>query len=466
MHSQPSADPGSFRDPDSRVFRHGDEILRALSAGGLGDWKRLESTRFFAAKQDEGKIVRTEELADAPALGGPGFTAAATLRHERVPFVSYPYEWPFGMLRDAALLQLDLLRAALAEGMILKDSSPYNIQWQGSRPVFIDVGSFEELAEGEPWASYRQFCTLMLYPLMLQAYAELPFQPWLRGSLEGIEPAQARAVLRGRRTFRRGVLAHVALHARLERREADRDTRAELRKAGFRKEMIEANVSGLERLVRRLEWKLPDTAWSGYAERSHYESNELARKDEFIREALAGGDFGLVWDLGCNDGRYSRLAADHGAYVIAADGDHATVEALSRTLREAKDERILPLVVDLADPSPARGWRGLERTRLEDRGKPDLVFCLALIHHLSIAANVPIAQVVDWLASLRAVLVIEFADRGDEMVERLLSRKAADAHPDYSLGSFEAALGERFEITRREQLAGGTRTLYEARPRV
>ncbi len=369
MAPHPEAEPGSFRDPDSRVFRDGDDVLRSLSVSGLEDWEQLAGTRFFEAMQDAGKIVRTDRL-DATAPNAlKDFAAAATLRHERIPFVSYPYEWPFSMLRDAALLELELLRAALAEDMIVKDASPYNVQWQGSRPVFIDVGSFERIGAGEPWAGYRQFCTLFLYPLMLQAYAGLPFQPWLRGSLEGIEPAEARAILRGRRRFRRGVLTHVVLHARLESREGDRDTRSEVKRAGFRKEMIEANAAGLEKLVRRLDWGSGETAWSGYGERSHYETDELERKDRFVGEACASRKPGLAWDLGCNDGRYSRIAADHGAYVVAVDGDHASVDALYRNLRSEGDERILPLVMDLADPSPARGWRGVERTRLEDRGR-------------------------------------------------------------------------------------------------
>ena len=382
-----------------------------------------------------------------------------------MPFVSYPYEWPFSMLRDAALLQLELLRAALAEDMIPKDASPYNVQWQGTSPVFIDVGSFEALPEGEPWAGYRQFCCLNLFPLMVQAYAGLAFQPLLRGSLEGIEPAEARAILRGRHTFRRGVFAHVALHARLERRESDRDTRTEVKRAGFRKELIDANAARLEKLVRRLDWGASETAWSGYGERSHYEAAELERKDRFVREACAAREWELAWDLGCNDGRYSRIAAEHARYVVAVDGDHATAEALFRNLRDAGERRILPLVMDLADPSPARGWRGLERTRLEDRGKPDLVLCLALLHHLSIGANVPLPQVVEWLASLGGTLVVEFCDRDDEMVKRLLSRKRDGANPDYDKERFEAALSEHFEITRRESLASGLRTLYEARPR-
>ena len=456
-----AADPGSFRDPDSRVFRQGGRVFRALSEAGLADWERLAATRFFATAQAEGRIVHTERLSTGPEH--PGFEAAATLEHEPLPFVSYPYEWPFSMLRDAALLQLELLRGALAEDMIPKDASPYNVQWRGASPVFIDLGSFERLREGEPWAGDRQFCCLYLYPLMLQAYAGLAFQPWLRGSLEGIEPAEARTVLRGRRLFRHGVLAHVALHARLERRESDRDTRTEVKRAGFRKELIDANAARLERLVEGLDWGGAETAWSEYGERSHYEPPELERKDRFVRDACAAGDWGLAWDLGCNDGRYSRIAADHARFVVALDGDHATVETLYRSLRSAGELRILPLVMNLADPSPARGWRGLERGRLEDRGRPDLVLCLALIHHLSIAANIPLAEVLDWLASLGGVLVIEFAGRDDPMVKRLLARKRDDSHPDYDTARFEAELATRFEVVRREELA--TRTLYEARPR-
>lgn len=461
---QPEAEPGSFRDPESRVYRVGDRVLRSLSETGLEDWERLVQTRFFPEMQNAGKIVWTERL-ELSAIDEPGdMEAAALLGHERIPFISYPYEWTFSMLQDAALLQLELLRAALGESMILKDASPYNVQWRGSRPVFIDVGSFERLREGEPWAGYRQFCSLFLYPLMLQAYAGLPFQPWLRGSLEGIEPAQARAVLRGRHSFRRGVLSHVALHARLERREGDRDTRSELKRAGFRKELIEANAARLSKLVARLDCGSSATAWSGYGERSHYEPDELERKDRFVTEVCAAESARTVWDLGCNDGRYSRIAAEHVDYVVAMDGDHATVDALYRDLSGEGDRRILPLVMDLADPSPDRGWRGLERARLERRDRPDVILCLALIHHLSIAANVPLVEVVDWLASLGGVLAVEFADRGDPMVELLLSRKRDSAHPDYRLEAFERELKERFVIVRREGLAAGRRTLYEARP--
>ena len=232
--TRPQLEPGSFRDPDSRVFRCDGRVLRLLSAQGLADWEMFSSSPLSEELVHEGKLVETHEVYDLEAPGEAlGGDVAAVLEHEVVPFVSYPYEWTFGMLRNAALLQLELVRRAIGEGMMLKDSSPYNVQFCGARPVFIDLGSFERLREGEPWAAYRQFCMLFLYPLLLEAWKGVPFQPWLRGRIGGITPEECRAVLSGRDLLRRGALTHVALHARLERRhqESDADIRGEL-KAG------------------------------------------------------------------------------------------------------------------------------------------------------------------------------------------------------------------------------------------
>jgi ribosomal protein L11 methylase PrmA len=445
-----AAETGSFRDPDSRVFLRDGSVYRALSADGWRDWEALAATSLVD------HIVPTEpvELDDPPELAaGP---VAGVLKHERIPFVSYPYEWPFSMLKDAALLQLDLGRRALEHDLTLKDASAYNVQFRGSEPVFVDVGSFEELRPGEPWAGYRQFCMLFLYPLMLQAYSGVPYHAWLRGSLDGITPSEARPLLKLRR---RGVLTHVALHARLEARHGATgggDVKRELKRAGFGKELLDANLRKLEKLVRRLEFEPGRTAWTEYGATNTYSDEEAARKAEFVRGAIGGG---LVWDLGCNDGTYSRVAAESGAYVVAVDADHATVDALYRS----KPERVLPLVMRLTDPSPDLGWRGRERLSLEGRGTPDVALCLALIHHVVITGNVPVREFLDWLRSLECTLVIEFPDRDDPMVQRLLSGKTERANPDYEREGFERALRERFEVERTERLA--TRTLYEARPR-
>ena len=391
---------------------------------------------------------------------------AAVLRHERVPFVSWPFEWPFSMLRDAALLILDLVGRGVGEGVILKDGTPYNVQWQGSVPTFIDIGSFERLREGEPWFGYRQFCMQCLFPLMLQSYRDVPFRPLLRGQLDGIPPEQMSRLLSFRDRFRRGVLTNVVLHARLERGHGERsstEARRELKRAGFKPELIKANADRLARLVRRLDWRPRGSEWSEYREISTYGDEELAAKERFVEAAVAGSRPGAVWDLGANDGRFSRIAAEGGAYVVAIDGDEVAIERLYRELREAGDERILPLALDLVDSSPGLGWRGAERPRLEERGRPDLVLALALVHHLTIGGNVPVADVVDWLAGLGTRLVVEFPTREDPMVERLLARKRPGAHPDYELEGFERELEGRLEVERRERQ--GTRVMYEARAR-
>ncbi|HEX5782250.1 MAG TPA: hypothetical protein VFX80_10015, partial [Solirubrobacteraceae bacterium] len=210
-------------------------------------------------------------------------------------------------------------------------------------------------------------------------------------------------------------------------------------------------------------YKPGHTAWTEYGSTNTYTDEEAARKAEFVRAAAARHPGGLVWDLGCNEGTYSRVAAEHAATVVAVDADHATVDGLYRALRDEGRTDILPLVMSVTDPSPDLGWRGLERARPERRGTPDLALALALIHHVVITANVPVREFLDWLRSLDSALVIEFPDREDEMVQRLLAGKTDKANPDYERETFERALGERFEVERTERL--GSRTLYEARPR-
>ncbi len=441
-------------------------MRRALSERGLADWEALAASGFFRDGVAAGRLVATERVAEPDGLPAEldAEDVAAVLRHERIPVVSYPYEWPFGMLQDAALLELDLLLAALEEGLVLKDASPYNVQWRGSKPVFVDVGSFERMREGEPWAGYRQFCMLVLYPLMLQAYKNVRFQPWLRGSLEGIEPAQMRELLGLRDRFRRGVLTNIVLHARLEGRYADRDVKTDLKRAGFHAELIRANARKLRKLVDRLRWEPGRTAWSSYGEANPYGDADAAAKEAFVRESAGLRRRRLIWDLGCNDGRYTRIAAADADYTVAVDADTAVVEALYRALRAEGSETILPLIGNLADPSPGLGWRGQERRPLAERGRPELTLCLALVHHVSLSGNVPVRAFLDLLADLGTEVVIEFPTRDDPMVRRLLDRKGPGANPDYETDSFERALDERWRVERRETLPSGTRILYRAAP--
>lgn len=455
-------DDGSFRDRHARVFYHKDNVYRGLSEEGRVAWQRLASTRLFRRFSESGALIGTEEVPNA-SVPAAETKWAAVLRHDRIPFVSYPYEWSFGMLQDAALLQLDLLLAALDEGLILKDASAYNVQWRGARPVFIDVSSFEPLRPGQPWVGYQQFCQMLLYPLMLQAYKDLPFQPWLRGSLEGIAPDAFDKLMSARDHLRPGVLLHVHLQARAQATYADtgRDLRSDLRRAGFSVALIRANVRRLRALAGGLSWRRARSTWSDYTDTHTYDARDLSLKTEFVRRAVAARPRRLVWDVGANLGVFSRIAADQGAYVVAIDADHLTSERLYRALKAAGENRILPLVVNLVDPSPGLGWRGLERRPLDERGQPDLVIALALVHHMVIGANVPLPEWMDWLAGMSSEAIVEFVAKDDPQAERLLRNKD-DQYGDYSLERFEQLLNARMSIVQRQALGSGTRVLYHA----
>lgn len=461
-------DPGSFRDPLSRVFVGEDAVWRGLSAEGLADFEAFASTRTFQEALADGRLVGTTavEPGSAPIDGN----WEGVLRHDRIPVVTYPYEWSFSMLRDAARLQLDLARSAIDEGILSKDASAFNVQFQGARPVFIDVGSFERLRPGEPWPGYRQFCELFLNPLYLQALAGIPFQPLLRSQVGGIPPSVAAAALGPRHRLRRDVLTHVRLHARAERRYADadatRDVKGEMRRAGFGPRIIAAQMDNLRRAVERTEWQLARSTWSAYSDRAHYTDRDLAAKEGFVRRATEALTPATVLDLGANDGRFSKVAVEAGAErAVAVDGDHLVVDHLYRELRRSGEQRILPLVIDLADPSPATGWRSRERATFVSRVRPDLTLCLAVIHHLALTNTVPLPEIVAFLRDFDAPLVVEMPHRDDPMAARLLSRKRSGLFDHYDVPEWENALEQRFTVLARETLPSGTRTLYLCTPR-
>jgi hypothetical protein len=462
-----TVDLGSFRDPQGRVYDAGDRVLRGLSARGLESWNALECSNLFRRFTDAGKLIRTRQIdSEAVPAALVADDWAAVLEHERIPFISYPSEWCFGMLRDAALLQLELMEAALDENLILQDATPFNVQWRGAGPVFIDTPSFVPLAPGQPWLGYRQFCEQFLYPLMLQAYRSVSFRPWLRGSLEGISADQMRGLVSWRDLLRPGVLLHVCLQARFQARyrASERDVRRDLRDAGFGKELVRANVRRLTRLVRGLTPRFPAPTWSGYEKNPTYGPTDRESKEAFVQRVAQSRRWGLVWDLGCNAGHFARITANHATCVVALDSDAETIEALYRQLQAEGCDRILPLVADVADPPPNRGWRGRERKAMTERGKPDLILCLALLHHLVLGSGIPLREVVDWLAESCQHLVVEFVTRDDPMAQTLL-RHESEQHADYSLPFFEQCFHQRFELLRREALGSETRILYHGRVR-
>jgi SAM-dependent methyltransferase len=457
-------EPASFRDPDSAVFYADGLVLRGLSEEGAAAWRQLAGTAFFPRLVEEGRIVRTAPYpAEAPP-GPRGRPWSLVLQHERIPVVSYPFEWPFAMLREAAVCHLEVLLAALEEGVTTKDGTAYNVQFVGSRPVFIDLGSFE--AVNGPWPGYRQFCQTFLFPLLIQAHLRIAYQGLLRGSLDGLQPADVQGMFGGLRRFKRGVFRHVYLHSVAERRitSSSEDVKAELGRAGFGAELAKATVAKTLKLVRRLDVKRSRTAWSDYRETCSYTDEDDAAKRSFVEAALATHPARCVLDLGANDGAYSLLAARSAEQVVAVDGDEAVIDGLYRRLRADGVVNVLPLVMNLVDPSPGIGWRNRERAPFQTRVRPDVVLSLALVHHLAITSNVPLPDIVDWLHGFGARLVVEFVDRTDPMTRRLLANKPAGLFDDYRIEHFEDLLAAQFHIGARQVVPSGTRTLYLCQP--
>lgn len=461
--SNPSAsvNTGSFRDRDGRVYQYQDRIFRGLSRSALKNFQNLQGKKFYRALVEAGSVIGTDEVLaeENPLPKEIREQWAGFLEHNAVPVISYPYEWTFSMLKAAASLQLHLVERAVSNGFTLKDATPYNIQFVDRKPVFIDIPSFEPLQAGEPWAGYRQFCEMYLFPLFLQAYKRCNFQPFMRAAIDGVDVQTAATLFGFRDRFRKGVMSHVWLQSKLDRRYggSSENIRSSLKSAGFNRELILVNVRKLQKLVNRLEWEATGSEWGDYTEFHNYSDDDHVLKENFIRNAIETEKPAIVWDIGCNTGQFSRIASEHCQQVVATDIDHVAVERLF--VDTNTPENILPLLQNVADPSPNWGWRNRERTDLQTRSQPDLVLCLALIHHVVITANIPLSEFVDWLAGLTDKLVIEYVSRKDDKVETLLRNKE-DKYQDYSRESLQENLKRHFEIRKETEVNNGDRILY------
>ncbi|HMO02565.1 MAG TPA: methyltransferase [Oligoflexia bacterium] len=455
--------PASFRDRLNQVVEVDGKIIRLLSPEGTRLFDKLSAASFYKTSLAKGFFPATRKLSEEEfRQGNFGDQWQAALEHERLPFISYPYEWSFQMLKRGALFELDLQLAALTEGFSLKDGSGFNLQWRGVAPVHIDIPSLEPLAEGSVWSGYRQFCQFFLFPLMLKAYKRVPFNSWLRSEIDGI-PLEHFAPLFGWfDLLRGGVLKHVFLHNKLSRVAANAagGIAGDIKVSGFHKELIVANVKGLRRLIAGLQDSTAKSQWSDYAEENSYAQQEHQVKKEFVENAASAIRPKLTWDIGCNTGGFSKIAAKHSGYVVAFDNDSLCIDRFFLDLESGDYPNILPLVVSFADPSPNLGWRGQERSSIIERGKPDLVLALAVIHHAVISCNIPLSQFVAWIAELSPTAVIEFVSKDDRMTKKLLANRI-DQYSDYSLENFERCCEAHYKIVRSVKLASGTRFLYQ-----
>ncbi len=344
--------------------------------------------------------------------------------------------------------------------MVLRDASAYNVQFVGSRPVFIDTLSFDRYAEGLPWVGYREFCQHFLAPLCLMAGRDPRLSVLSESWIDGIPLDIARMLAPRRYRWRPGFLAHISLHARAQRRYQDAGTRPSAPPRLPRAALLNL-LDSLRGTVERLSWNPDRTVWADYYANTNYTDEAMEQKRRFVAAVADETRPARVVDLGANTGEFSAIAARPGAYVVASDIDHGAVEICFRRERASEGERILPLVVDLTCPPPAVGWMNRERPSFLDRcaGRTDLVLALALVHHLAIGNNVPLRSVVELLARVGGQAIVEFIDKRDSQVRRLLASRE-DVFGDYTEAGFENALAGSFRIVRKQPIAGTHRVLY------
>ena len=475
---------GSYRDRKGYVFSSGDRILRSVADAASEVQREFLASKVFEKLVADGRLIRTEIAPDDPAtLGVEG--ATLLLEHERVPFISYPYEWPFAALRAAALLHLDVHLKLLDHGYTLSDASAYNVQFRGPHwppagrpgqghespatsvslagpePVFIDVLSVERYVDGAYWDGHRQFCDQFLNPLLLSARLGIPYNALYRGRLEGLPSAELAPMLRWHHKLRPQTLLNVVLPARFESaaRQGRVDARAVRARRPLPRSSLQGMLRGLRRWIEGLSLPSRQTDWTSYAGDNTYEDAARAAKRDFVARAVAATNPGTVLDLGCNTGDYAAVALEAGAgSAIGAEADPATAHLAFRRAQEEK-LRFLPVVQDAANPSPSQGWREAERPSFTDRVAADFLLALAVVHHLAIGRNIPLDETVRWMVGLAPRGVIEFVQKDDTTVRRMLSLRE-DIFADYTEAAFRSHLAANARIVEERKVSEEGRVLF------
>ena len=450
---------GSFRDPRGFVFSRNGVTCRQINHAHRRDYNHLTDSGMYDRLIEAGLLIPHTEVDVPPPVPEKAYKV---IQPEHVDFISYPYEWCFSQLKDAALATLDIQRRALELGMSLRDASAYNIQYHQGRPVLIDTLSLGLYEEDRPWSAYGQFCRHFLAPLALMCHTDITLNALLRCHIDGIPLQLAAALLPLRSRLRFSLLSHIHLHAKSERRFAGSQQR--YRDARMSKKALTNMIIHLEGAIEGLTWKPGGTEWGEYYSDTNYSATARAFKERTIEDYLKTLSPQRVWDLGGNVGDFSRIAARLGASTLSFDIDPAAVETNYLTCRAQKTANILPLLLDLTNPSPGIGWAHEERNSLRDRGPADTIMALALVHHLAISNNVPFASIAAYLRDLGHALIIEFVPKTDSQVQRLLATRE-DIFDDYTQEAFEHEFSRHFTIEASVGITDSERVLYSMRRR-
>jgi hypothetical protein len=447
---------GSFRDPSGFVYVRGRSVYRQVNHSYHEDFDHLMNSGLYDALRRDELLIPHDEVENSAALTEGAYKV---IQPERITFPSYPYEWCFSQIKDAALLTLRIQSLALEFDMSLKDASAYNVEYRLGRPIFIDTLSFEKYVQGKPWVAYRQFCQHFLAPLALIGYVDVRLRRLVRVFLDGIPLDLTSKLLPARTWANFGLLSHIHLQAAVQRRltrpPASTQRMALGRTASF------GLADNLRASVEKITWRPGSSNWANYYAFSDYSPTSVEDKRRVVAEFLDRITPTPVtaWDLGANNGLFSRVASVRHINTVAFDADPVVVEHNYLKARGDHETELLPLVLDLANPSPRIGWANEERMSIVDRGPVDVVLVLALIHHLAISNNLPFGKIAAFLAKVCVWAIIEFIPRSDPRVQQLLSNRA-DIFRDYDEGQFENEFGKFFAIRARSGITGTERTLY------
>lgn len=448
---------GSFRDPSGFMFKHDGKLYRQVNQKYQEEYDLLMGSGLYDQLNKSRTLVAHKEV-DLTLSPQPEI-AYKVIQPEMIDFISYPYEWCFNQLKDAAILTLAIARRALEFGMSLKDASAYNIQFHHGKPIFIDTLSFEKYEEGLPWVAYRQFCQHFLAPLALMARKDIRLAQLLRLHIDGIPLDLASKLLPATTMLNFGLATHIHFHAKSQQRYADKEISQEQVKGKISKTAIYGLLDSLLSTVRSLTVKTVQTEWTDYYQDNNYTPASFEAKRQLVRSFIEKAQPKQVWDLGGNTGEFSRAASDLQIPTVCFDIDPGAVQQNYDLVKKNKEKFMLPLRMDLTNPSPDLGWHNAERESMQARGPVDLVMALALIHHLAISNNVPLVDVAKYFADLGEYLIIEFVPKSDSQVKRLLASRL-DIFPDYALDGFKKVFATRYEFIEEVKVEGSERTLF------
>jgi hypothetical protein len=455
--------PASFRDPSGFIFEKDGIYYRQVNQVFGEHFQFFIKSGCYTHLVENKWLLSHDEIKENLTGRDNWFT---TLKPEQLPYISYPYEWSFDMLKDAALLTLRLMQESIPYGVSLKDATPYNIQLHKARMVFIDTLSFEKYDPSQPWIAYRQFCECFLGPLLLAHYSKQPLQNLMLAWPDGIPLGIIKSLLPWRSRFSFFTYLHIHLHEKL----TSPGQLPRSKNGVFSKTKMLNLIRSLESIIKKLKAPSAATNWSNYYEEAGQRGDYIHQKKNIIETWLNDiPGIQTAIDFGANDGYFSQLLSSYisaktgGAgntiFTISAEADAICVNNLYRHCRQQAIPFLHPLVLDIANPSPANGVNNKERKSFTERTKTDLALALALIHHLCIGKNMSFAQCADFFAGAAGQLIIEFVPKTDSKTRLLLLHKK-DIYHHYSPEEFEKEFSKQFSIQKKEKIPGTERILY------